>query len=262
MKNPTPRKRRKAHSIGRNAPCEPRSDEDASSAVLANNREGILEDMVQKASKAVESALQKAEGKGDAPKRWTLPAPQDLALIAANVARGGDVPPQAAVGYAFELWMESCRRLESAIDTQEYFASERRKIESIPHPDSFPATLDHFLTSIVKGRTPADSTKRFRDFLRHRVIPLVLDGKSVEEPPVDAKEQEIVEKNLDELMAKYRRKVEDGGGIRLPASWFSLAADYLSWWGSEKSATAKKTAKAAAQNRAKKSLAAAKADSD
>jgi hypothetical protein len=97
-----------------------------------------------------------------------LPPPETLALIAATVSKVGSEEPAIAVAYAAMLYDAACAHLERKA---RYLAARKREVEAmadIPQPDKFPAPFDDFLRLIVGGKTLADRTKRFRDFLRYQ----------------------------------------------------------------------------------------------
>lgn len=192
--------------------------------------------------------------------RPKLPSPETLAQIAATLVAGGQSPDVAAKN-ALRLWQETCRILDPAHD------AELAKVETIVRdtikkqldelPAQWPAKLDDFLRLVVHAKTPADATKRFRDFLRERVRQSHVHQRHVwgEASPEDEaefqgrkKEQEAelarflkqhpghFEDKAANLVAKYKR---NGLGLK---EWQSLTAEYLQWWNGQKTATARANA--------------------
>jgi hypothetical protein len=196
--------------------------------------------------------------------RWPLPSPASLASIAAVISKGNSLLPSAAVDYAFDLYRESCARLERAMDEQQARDSAG-KAAAVPLPTSFPARLDDFLRLIVKGKTPADSACRFREFLRHRAKrdysphdektrTHQSDSEWEEDLAHSRREaalhqerlarlgKEGIEKRIDDeacgALKKFRRK-----GFKSADSWISLAQDFLGWWKRQRSEKARASAK-------------------
>src|SRR5437016_1872330 len=138
-----------------------------------------------------------------------LPSPETLALIGANVARGGSLKAREAVTYAAELYDEACARLEHATKLQDAYSREAAMFAGIPHPEKFPAPFDDFLRLIVRAKTPADATKRFRDFLRDRLKRSCVFGR-IEDYPVWA---EWAEKKFFEQMKPEDRQNPKWAGM-------------------------------------------------
>ncbi len=148
-----------------------------------------------------------------------LPTADTLALIAANVSKGIGLEPSLAVDYAFKLWKNVREKLESEIKKPAQVPNNNENIQKIDGgylPPAFPATFDAFLRLVVYGKTLADSTKRFRDFLHHN--------------PATADE-------ADKRMAKLRDE-----GFRDAESWRVTALEYRGWWASHESPLAGKPA--------------------
>ncbi|MGO8837595.1 MAG: hypothetical protein ACLQAH_16490 [Limisphaerales bacterium] len=141
-----------------------------------------------------------------------LPTVDTLALIAANVSKGIDLEPRLAVDYAFKLWKNAREKLEGEIKEPAPVPNDNEKIQKSDGgclPLTFPATFDAFLRMVVNGKTPADSTKRFRDFLRHN---------------------SATEDEADKRMAKLGDE-----GFRNSESWQVTALEYRDWWESQES---------------------------
>ena len=141
-----------------------------------------------------------------------LPTADTLALIAANVSKGIDVEPRLAVDYAFKLWKNAREKLEGEIKEPARVPDAAGKVQKSDGgclPPAFPKTLDAFLHLVVKGETTADSTKRFRDFLRNN---------------------SATEDEADKRMAKLRDE-----GFRDAESWQATALEYRNWWESHES---------------------------
>jgi hypothetical protein len=148
-----------------------------------------------------------------------LPTADTLALIAANVSKGIDLEPRLAVDYAFKLWKNAREKLEGEIIERAQVPDDNENIQKSDGgcpPPTFPATFDTFLRLVVNGKTLADSTKRFRDFLRHN----------------SASEEEA-----DKRMAKLGDE-----GFRDSELWRVTALEYRSWWESQESPLASKSA--------------------
>lgn len=182
----------------------------------------------------------------DKPRRWTLPTPETLAMIAATGIRDPNESAMIAVDRAYGLWSASCEKLQVAEGTQAYYDQAAKFTEGIPRPATFPATLAEFLALVVNAKTPADSTKRFRDFLRYRALRSCQHDRSVKAARDDKARKAQVEK----LMAEYgEREVSQrfaqykADGIQFETSWDFIAQDYQSWWQGEKSAKARKSAR-------------------
>lgn len=144
-----------------------------------------------------------------------------------------------------------------------------------PQPKIFPGDLDEFLRLIVRAKTPADDTKRFRDFLRWKLQdwyhaespePVRKSGETPKEfeeqieryrekeqrrkrDVVELGENEIrcrIEKTVAQQMEKYR----DDGISRM--HWQSLAADYREWWKLQRRAKAAESGKKGVEAKAAK----------
>jgi hypothetical protein len=148
-----------------------------------------------------------------------LPTADTLALIAANVSKGIDLEPRLAVDYAFKLWKNAREKLECEIKERAQVPNDN---ENIPKsdggclPPTFPATFDTFLRTVVNGKTLADSTKRFRDFLHNN---------------------SATEDEADKRMAKLGDE-----GFRDSELWQVTALEYRDWWESQESPLASKSA--------------------
>jgi hypothetical protein len=177
---------------------------------------------------------------------FNLPSPETLAVIAANFAKGVNLPPAAAVDYASSLWVESCRKLYEMRLIHECYDSAARASADFPRPDKFPAKLDEFLRRVVCAKTPSDSTKRFRDFLRYRVE-RSYRPEHLKEAAEELGKKEIerrMDNEVDLNMTRYQKR-----GILYEASWLSLVGDYRNWWASQKSNSARTSAMKQKRNR-------------
>jgi len=177
----------------------------------------------------------------------SLPTADALALIAANVAKGIDLEPRLAVDYALKLWNCAREKLAGEIKAPSPIAKAAasiaeepapapkepapvanspapapRDVETIPKSDggsllpAFPATLDTFLRTVVNAKTLADSTNRFRDFLRNN---------------------SVTETEANRRMAKLADE-----GFTDPELWKVTALEYRDWWESRESSSAGKPA--------------------
>ncbi len=137
----------------------------------------------------------------------SLPTADTLALIAANVSKGIDLEPRLAVDYAFKLWKNAREKLEGEIKERAPVPKDNENIQKSDGgcpPPALPATFDTFLRLVVNGNTLADSTKRFRDFLRH-------NSATAEE--------------ADKRMARLGDE-----GFRDSELWRLTALEYRDWW--------------------------------
>jgi len=118
----------------------------------------------------------------------SCPTQETLALMAAIVGRHINKEPALAVDYAFRLWESAGEELiEKLIEKQEeaswlQFCLEldQKPYEGIKRPSKWPAPFAHFLELVVRCRTPADGTKRFRDFLHSSMDERKADGRMKE----------------------------------------------------------------------------------
>jgi hypothetical protein len=95
----------------------------------------------------------------------------------------------------------------------------QKEISAYPMPGKGTATLQDFLTLIVKAKTVADSTKRMRDFL---------DWFNKEVDP-------LFETTLEDIKNRDKR-----GGFFNIFLWTLFKERYQIWWSGQKSAQAKK----------------------
>jgi len=136
-----------------------------------------------------------------------LPTADALALIAANVSKGTDLEPRLAVDYALKLWKNSREKLESEMMGSAPVPEKNAKTQKGDGnnlPPAFPVPFDAFLQLVVNGQTLADSTNRFRDFLRN----------------TSANEVEA-----DKRLAKFADE-----GFKDAESWQVTALEYRHWW--------------------------------
>jgi hypothetical protein len=148
-----------------------------------------------------------------------LPTADTLALIAASVSKGIDVEPRLAVEYAFKLWKSAREKLEGEIKGHAPVPDDNEKIQKGDGsclPPAFRATFDTFLSKVVNGNTLADSTKRFRDFLRN---------------------SSATEAEADKRLAKLAEE-----GFRDSESWQATVLEYRGWWEFHESQLASKPA--------------------
>jgi hypothetical protein len=169
-----------------------------------------------------------------------LPTADTLALIAANVSKGIDLEPRLAVDYALKLWKNAQEKLAGEIKEPAPVPKEPAPVAKEPAPipkepapvpkadetmqksdgggllPTFPATFDTFLQMVVRGIALADSTKRFRDFLRST---------------------SATEAEADKRLANLA-----GEGFKDAKSWKVTALEYREWRESHESASAGKPA--------------------
>jgi hypothetical protein len=146
-----------------------------------------------------------------------LPTADTLALIAANVSKGIDLEPRLAVDYAFKLWKNAREKLEGEMKERAPVDNGNiQKSDGGCPPPAFPASFDTFLGLVVNSKTLADSTKRFRDYLRHN---------------------SATEAEADKRLAKLAEE-----GFPDSGSWQVTALEYRGWWDSHESPLAGKSA--------------------
>jgi hypothetical protein len=148
-----------------------------------------------------------------------LPSIETLAMIAANVSAGKECEPGPLIDYAFRLWIGAreklCEENRDNNSVQTYDTAMDEWSKNISLPEQFPATFDQFLASVVAAKVPADSMKRFREFLRERV-----KGEGALE-----------------LLKEFR-------SMRFTYDlWVEWAEPYRKWWGKQKSKIAQKNQK-------------------
>jgi hypothetical protein len=166
--------------------------------------------------------------------------PEGLANLAAAVSQGRT--PAKAVAYALELCRESAKALDnitledigvtaggfnvlSQDLTTEQFVKQEKWEKTVPKPDKFPATLGDFFRIIVKAKTPADCTKRLRDFY-------VSQFSSDKDPQSKAASQIQRIKDADKQ-----------GGFFTEIKWVMVGESYLDWWKQKKSTSARMSAR-------------------
>lgn len=190
----------------------------------------------------------------------TIPTQQaELASLAATVASGTKKTPAEAVAYALELWRESAVVLANAweegdawqcdlADMRDLIANlAKDKIVSLP--DRFPATLKDFLTLVVKAKTPADGTKRVRDWGKSQVqgFFIIPKTKRVRVPSDPEKRKKLIQEGQLSLaptheFATLEMIIEGdkaGGFFKTKTQWRRFALRYISWWKQERSRTAR-----------------------
>jgi len=92
--------------------------------------------------------------------------------------------------------------------------------------DQVPATLDEFLSKIVKAKTPADGSKRFRDFLCS--VCFSDDG-------------DPLSKAADQI--QRIKEADRQAGYFTQTRWEIMGGSYLEWWKNQKSSKARESAK-------------------
>lgn len=178
---------------------------------------------------------------------YRLPSIEELARLAAIASAGMKKRPSDAVAYAFKLWRESHAAIErfsseeagipglgsfertlDQIDLVQQEQAARKVLRAnMSMPPKFPATLEDFQRLIVKARTPADSTKRLRDFFCHSFA-------ATEDDPGTA-------------AARLFQRIKDedkAGGSFSKQKWLLLGARYSAWWKDQRSSKAATSAAA------------------
>jgi len=152
--------------------------------------------------------------------RKALPSVEVLASIAAVVAKGTHAEPGLAVDCAFRLWKSARARLreeiQEAADDAMYEKLQAESWDKIAQLREYPGTFAQFLKLVVKAKTPADSTKRFREYLR------------------DSLSEDEAVRRIGEL-----KRV----GFRDWTAWLYEAECYLHWWAGQRSELARAAAK-------------------
>lgn len=159
-----------------------------------------------------------------------LPSRSALMLTAAIVSQGATKRPADAVNYALRLWVEAGKTLQA-----EARANEQLGFEGISLPKKFPASLDDFLSLIVRARTPADSMKRLRDFFRDKTVADLKTGGF--DGPVTPDDNAQVETAVEQDI----KRLGDYGISK--TKWGALAKHYYGWWARQKSAKSGAAAK-------------------
>ena len=203
-----------------------------------------------------------------------VPSPEMVALIAANLFKAGNQYSVAeAVTNALMLYDAARARLAGVMKLQDAYEREAAAWADISQPEKFPASLGDFLKLIVHAKTPADATKRFRDFLRDRWKRLAANGKIEDYPKWaewarkrhveqmtpeerqnpkwagmteqkigEALEQANLEKKVADELADWKRL-----GFRDQRSWCLWAKEYFAWWANQRSDQARAAAKKSKQ---------------
>jgi hypothetical protein len=199
------------------------------------------------------------------------PTPETLAMIAATLGKGATEQPATAIGYATKLYDAACEHLESKARYSTAKQAEVDSMATIPQPENgFPALFADFLRLIVKAKTPADSTKRFRDYQRDDVkrqewasdtIGDFSKTKAFQakfyaekltlEQRRDRKwdgmtEQQIGEVLIDEALEnRVAQKMAEWKHYGFPSRdcWCGIAKHYCRWWANQKSAQAQAAGK-------------------
>ena len=165
--------------------------------------------------------------------------PEELAKLAATVSHGKT--PAEAVAYAVDLCHESIMALNSIAleegvppglgfhpfsmdSTLERIQKLENWKKNTPKPEAFPASLGVFFDLIVKARTPADCTKRMRDFLCQVFFANDCDPHS--------RAAGLIQRIKD---------CEQQGGYFSETKWEIMGGCYLEWWKEEKSRKARKS---------------------
>jgi hypothetical protein len=183
-----------------------------------------------------------------------------LTLLAAVVSVGSERSACDAIAYAYELWAasekhfideEEARKLDSHLKLDIlYDSGDRLKRDrdlerwrtSLPKPKVFPARLDDLFDLVIKAKTPADCTKRLRDFFRYRYVKYGQGGWGdsvlwgTMNPDTEAAGWIGILKSGD----------ASGGCFTTERQWTITAGSYTDWWKAEK---AQKARLAAGQRR-------------
>ncbi len=183
-------------------------------------------------TKTPDELAREQQQQGGIPLR-SAPSQMELAQLAALISHGKTAVD--AVAYALELWRESAIALSQTweeVGIYQYDISiakfVREAVEApyknLPKPNRFSATLDEFLRLIVKGKTPADGTKRLRDFLNDRYA-------------------YTAEKPSGAFTLESIKAGDKAGGFFTPSLWRVLGTSYMAWWKGHKSKAARASAK-------------------
>jgi hypothetical protein len=170
-----------------------------------------------------------------------LASPETLAIIAATLAKGGVEKPETFIANAAAFYDAACAHLESKASYLEAKQAKAEARAALPRHQKFPATFNDILKLIVRAKTPADGTKRFRDYLRDDLTryyaPGIPPGPFPSWVPVGARKRldEMKSKNAAKQLAKAIDEQVAHGiqnhtlGI-IEETWFWLVKDYHDWW--------------------------------
>jgi hypothetical protein len=182
------------------------------------------------------------------------PSPETLAMIAATLARGGVDNPATSIANAAALYDEARAHLELR---DRNLAARQAKAEeraALPHPKQLPPTFDDILKLIVCAKTPADGTKRFRDYLRAELEGYLSSNRT---KPYPTWAQPAAKARLERMILSK----DDGEQLRLAIdeqvahgiethkygitedAWYQLVKNYGNWWHSHKSGSARAAAR-------------------
>lgn len=134
--------------------------------------------------------------------------------------------PTKAVEHALGVWHEAGKILAA-----KEHALVRQGVAHVPLPKKgFPATLADFLRVVVGAKTPADATKRLRDFYRetlcdHTTSPLPHKPYSAEDHDRDGGPTVDPEQWAATAIQGWKEC-----GFRTEHEWLELAQHYLTWW--------------------------------
>jgi hypothetical protein len=98
----------------------------------------------------------------------TLPTTQQLATLAATLARNSNDTPHGLVDAALEVWKAAEAALDAEARATDAHAASEAQAAALPMPERYPVTLDQFLRLLLpklKGRT-FDQFATYREYLR------------------------------------------------------------------------------------------------
>ncbi|MBM3882917.1 MAG: hypothetical protein FJ387_24870 [Verrucomicrobia bacterium] len=157
------------------------------------------------------------------------PSVECLAQLAAILSTGAQLSPTEAVERACEIWHVAREKLSdksrALIMNWVRAMAPQTQIRQLSAPRAFPATFEEFLKIVVRAKTPADATKRFRDFLKDRVAESY--EASAHSPAPTSIEMDNEALNLLEQLRR--------GGFSKNEFWDFLSRDYRAWWSERRS---------------------------
>jgi hypothetical protein len=172
----------------------------------------------------------------------------NITLLAAIVSIGTERSAADAVAYAYELWTESekhfsgveaARKLDFALkldilyDSGDPLKRDRdlnRWRDTMPKPNVFPARLGNLFHLVIKAKTPADCTKRLRDFFRYRYVQYAQGGWG----DTALWGSQNADTETAGWIAILKAGDESGGCFATERQWTITAGSYADWWKAQK----------------------------
>jgi hypothetical protein len=187
-----------------------------------------------------------------------LPDTATLANLAAQ-ARFSELTPQEAAAEALELWRAADTLLKAEHDKDTHGAALGRWVYGlppgdVPMPKTWPATLQDFYKSVVRGKDETESQPRFKRFLRYRVetdqtwlraeMSQIPEAQRTDESTpspwntnkfrllgtFEHLDNKAVDREVEREFAKYKSLSFEAPRIHDRHEWSHLAEAYLHWW--------------------------------